>query len=254
MSESTAQRRTGDTVAIDGSYQYRALREGRAPQRFWHWAKLTEAKRLLRPQAGDMMRAVGCGSGVLAAALSKTPGARVTGVDVNESAIGFARSTFRRRNLDYRLGLVDELDLENESVDRIAFLEVIEHITEDQGLQVLRDFHRLLRPGARAVITTPNGLSPWPAIEWALDRLHLVPQLADEQHVKIYNRWSLGRLARQAGFEIAECRTINLVAPWSALVSWKLAKGIHRLETAFSHPVGSIIVMALRKPEGNGEQ
>jgi 2-polyprenyl-3-methyl-5-hydroxy-6-metoxy-1,4-benzoquinol methylase len=234
-------------VAIDGGYQYRALREGRAPQRFWHWAKLSEASRLLAVRPGHRVLDVGCGSGLLAASLARQRGTQVTGIDINESAIAFARSKFRRPNLDFQLGLVDELKIADGSVDRIAFLEVIEHITPRQGVEVLRGFRRLLRPGGRVVVTTPNGASPWPLVEWSLDFFGLVPQLAGEQHVALYNRWSLERTARRAGLRLADYRTINLVAPWVSAVSWPLARGLHAIERARPFPFGSILVFALER-------
>lgn len=248
MTRHSEERRTGDTVAIDGSYQYDALTKGRPPQRFWHRAKLAEAKRLLDPGKGEKVLDVGCGSGILAAMLARSSGASVLGIDINESAIRFARSRFRLPNLEYRIGLVDDLDIPEGTIDKIAFLEVIEHITEAQGREVLRDFHRLLRPGGTVVITTPNYLSPWPLVEWGLDFFRLVPSLAGEQHVMAYNRWTLDRVARRAGFHVVTYRTINLLAPWTSLVSWRVAKGLHKLETRAPHPLGAILVFCLRKP------
>ncbi|MFI5381822.1 MAG: class I SAM-dependent methyltransferase [Tepidisphaerales bacterium] len=243
-----APRRTGDRIAIGGNYQHRAITAGPAPQRFWHEAKLREAMRWLDPQPGDVMLDVGCGSGVLADRLAAVEGTRVIGVDGNAAAIEFASAQYQRPNLEFRHGLVDELGFAPGSISKIAFLEVIEHIPTPQGLAVLQSFHKLLRPGGRAVISTPNIRSLWPVIEWAMDAFRLAPHMAEDQHVAYYHRGSLARLGEAAGFRVAGCRTINFAAPWLAWINWRLAERVHARETARNQPLGSIVVMAFEKP------
>src|SRR5260370_2306070 len=45
----------------------------------------------------------------------------------------------------------------------------IEHLAQGQGETMLAEFARLLVPGGRLVLTTPNRRSPWPLVEWLLD-------------------------------------------------------------------------------------
>ena len=249
MPTTSIPRRTGDRIAIGGNYQHNAITSGPAPQRFWHEAKLREAMRWLNPTPGDLILDVGCGSGVLADRLAATAGTRVIGVDGNPAAIEFASAQYQRANLEFRRGLVDELGFTPGSISKIAFLEVIEHIETHQGLAVLQSFHKLLRPGGLAVISTPNIRSLWPAIEWAMDAFRLAPHMAEDQHVAYYHRGSLSRLGEQAGFRVAGCRTINFAAPWLAWLNWRLAERIHAWETARNQPLGSIVVMAFEKPQ-----
>lgn len=242
-------RYTGDRVAIEGEYQYRVLNHGPAPQRFWHEAKLREAEKWLAPRAGQVLLDVGCGSGVLAARLARHEGVKVIGVDGNRSAWAFATGQWKLPNLDFRLGLVDELDIPDNSIDGIAFLEVIEHVNEAQGLAVLKTFGRILKPGGRAVISTPNYRSLWPVIEWMLDKTKLVPPMAEHQHVTFYHRRTLRALGEQAGLRYVTHRTICFAAPWLALLHWRLAEAAHRCETARPQPLGSVIVMVFEKPD-----
>src|SRR5688572_25654903 len=168
-------RRVGDEVAVPGDYQHRALHEGWAAQRFWHLGKLEEVERMLEPQAGDVIVDVGCGSGVLAGRLADHAGTRVIGIDASAAALAFARQRYPQRNLEFRQGIADELDLAALGAGKIAFIEVIEHIYPDQARATLRRFHQGLPAGGRLVVSTPNARSLWPAIEWTLDRLALVP-------------------------------------------------------------------------------
>jgi 2-polyprenyl-3-methyl-5-hydroxy-6-metoxy-1,4-benzoquinol methylase len=249
----SSDRRTGDRIAIPGEYQYRALHHGPAPQRFWHRAKLEEALALLRLAPGDRMLDAGCGSGILAAMAAMapiTPGTRVLGVDANPAAIEFGSRTFARPNLSFRLGLVDELDELNGppgSFEKISFLEVIEHLSRAQGGTILAQFAHLLTPGGRLVLTTPNRRSPWPLIEWLLDRLRLVPQLSGEQHEVLYDLGELRAMGEAAGLVLAEHRMIDTVAPW--LAWWPgLARLVHRAEVRLIRRHGCVMVLAFEKP------
>jgi 2-polyprenyl-3-methyl-5-hydroxy-6-metoxy-1,4-benzoquinol methylase len=236
-------RRTGDRVAIAGDYQYRALHAGPAPQRFWHRAKLETALALLRLEPGDRMLDAGCGSGLLAAMAAEAPGVEVLGVDANPAAIEFATATWTRPNLAFRRALVDELDAAPGSFDKIAFLEVIEHLSRSQGEVVLAQFARLLAPGGRLVLTTPNRRSFWPLIEKMLDRLHLVPPLAGEQHEVLYDLDELRAMGEAAGLVCTEHRMIDTVAPW--LAGWPaLARAVHRLEMRAIRRHGCVMVLA----------
>jgi len=201
---------------------------------------------MLPAAPGEFVIDAGCGSGVVADHLAQS-GAEVMGIDANLEAIGFASREFARPNLRFVRGLVDdELTLER-PVDKFYSLEVIEHIYRPQGVAMLRSFHRLLRPGGRALITTPNYRSAWPILEWTLDRLRLVPTMADEQHVEHYHRGKLAEAAREAGFAKVAIRSICLVSPWLAPLSWRAAEAAARAELRMPLALGCILVAVLEK-------
>ena len=242
-----AHARTGDQIAIPGDYQYRARYDGFAPQRFWHHAVLSEAERWLSPEPGDFLLDVGCGSGLLAARLAEYPSTRVIAIDSNPAAISFAAQHFQRSNLEFRLGLVDELGAVSQDITKIAFLEVIEHLFPEQALHVLGTFHHLLRASGLLVISTPNAHSLWPMIEWGLDRSGFIPPMKAVQHVTLYSLASLKDLAKRAGFRMVAYRTLNTVAPWLSTFNWKLALAMHRLEQARPHRLGSILLAVFQR-------
>src|SRR5207244_12308333 len=114
---------------------------------------------------------------------------------------------FGRANLRSEQRLVDDEMQLDRAVDKFYSLEVIEHIYRPQGVAMLRNFRRLLRPGGSALITTPNYRSAWPLLEWTLDTFGLVPKMAGEQHVEHYHRKKLAAVAREAGLAGGRIRT-----------------------------------------------
>jgi ubiquinone/menaquinone biosynthesis C-methylase UbiE len=242
-----SQRRVGDAIQIPGNYQFRATFEGSAPQRFWHQTRFEVCLDMLEVCPSMRVLDAGCGSGVFADMVAKVPGTQVTAVDGNPEAISFAQQQFRRSNLEFRHGLVDELAFEPSSFDRISCLEVIEHVHPEQARAVLRTFHGLLAPGGRLLISTPNMRSYWPALEWALDRLQLVPTMEDEQHVAGYHPRSLQVLGEEAGFRLMSTRTLFVVSPWLALATWRLAKALHRLEEESPLHMGTLLVQSFER-------
>lgn len=240
-------RRTGDKIEISGDYQYNAFYTGKAPQRFWHYTKITEAIKSLQLKKGDNVLDVGCGSGLVSYFIAKDNEVNVTAIDANDSALGFANQKFVLPNLEFKKGLLDELNLQKGHYQKIVFLEVIEHISEKQGEEIFKSFYELLAPGGRLVISTPNRYSLWPLIEWSLDFFKVVPNLAEEQHEFLYTGKLLKQKGIDAGFILADKRSINTISPWAAMLNWKLALGIHKVEFMINRNFGSILLYTFEK-------
>lgn len=238
--------RDGDRIAIRGDYQHRALKEGHPIQRFWHYSKMLAIERLLPPTPDDHILDVGCGSGVISHFLGRG-GARVLGIDANPEAIRFAQQTYANATVSFRLGLADQPLGPEASVDKIYCLELIEHIHAFQSRTMLDNFHRLLKPGGRVFLSTPNYRSLWPAIEWFMDRLGLAPRMVGHQHIELYHRSKLRRLCRTAGFAVEHLGAMCFLAPWIAPLSWRCAVGLAHLELAACRNPGSLLVCVLTK-------
>jgi 2-polyprenyl-3-methyl-5-hydroxy-6-metoxy-1,4-benzoquinol methylase len=239
--------RRGDAIPIPGDYQLRASRAANPVQRFWHAAKKIVVDRELPPAAGDFVVDAGCGSGVISDHLAAA-GADVIAIDANPDAIRFASAEFRRPNLRFVAGFLDDQLSFDRAVDKIYSLEVIEHMHRPQGFAMLRNFARALRPRGRVLLTTPNYRSPWPLMEWTLDRLHMVPTLDEEQHVAHYHRRSLRDLAREAGLNVVSIRTVCFASPWLAPLSWRFATAVAKGELRTPLLPGCILVAVLERP------
>jgi SAM-dependent methyltransferase len=90
------------------------------------------------------------GEGYGADVLARTA-ADVIGVDANPEAFAHARTRYRRPNLRFERGLVEEFD---QSRDAVVFLQTIEHIHEPELL-----LRRIAAVAPVAYISTPNRLT-----------------------------------------------------------------------------------------------
>jgi 2-polyprenyl-3-methyl-5-hydroxy-6-metoxy-1,4-benzoquinol methylase len=239
-------RRMGDAIQIDGGYQHRALHHGFVVQRFWHAEKLRVIEKFSRPEKGERVLDIGCGSGVISDALC-SHGASVTAVDGNPDAIAYARRTFGRPGISFQLGQVEDLPARPASIDRSYCFEVIEHLYINQTERLLRRARDLTRVGGTIALTTPNYHSAWPAIERTLDLMGLVPHLDGDQHVTRFTADRLTDTLVRTGWKVELMTTFCNVAPWLSVAGWGLARKVAHLEDALQLKWGSILLAVARK-------
>ena len=104
------------------------------------------AERCVGLRVVDLASGEGYGSDLLA-----ETAAEAIGVDANPEAHDHARLRYRRPNLSFERGLVEDFDRE---VDAVVFLQTIEHIHEPDRL-----LERIARSAPVAYISTPNRLT-----------------------------------------------------------------------------------------------
>ncbi len=107
-------------------------------------------------RAGDTVLDLGCGAGLdLLLAAEKTGATgRVIGIDMTDEMITAARENAARAgfdNIDVRQGLIEDLPVENESVDWVISNCVI-NLSPDKPA-VFREIARVMRPGAHFSIS-----------------------------------------------------------------------------------------------------
>jgi ubiquinone/menaquinone biosynthesis C-methylase UbiE len=96
---------------------------------------------------GDALDAA-CGTGRHAATLVEL-GHRVVGVDTTEAMLAVAREKVPAA--DFRSGRLEQLPVEDESVDLITCALALTHVERLEP--VMREFVRVLRPGGQAILT-----------------------------------------------------------------------------------------------------
>jgi SAM-dependent methyltransferase len=130
---------------------------------------------------------VGCSSGYLLEDLHRAhPDAILIGVDLIASGLRKAHALVPQARL--LQGDACELPLRDASLDAALSANLLEHLTDD--LAALSELHRVLRPGARAVVVVPAG----PEVYDYYDRFL--------GHERRYANGELARKGRAAGLEV----------------------------------------------------
>ncbi|MEX0883047.1 MAG: class I SAM-dependent methyltransferase [Cyclobacteriaceae bacterium] len=121
--------------------------------------------------SGDLLE-IGCGEGrgveILAPLVDSYHGLDKIGEIIEKLKIRYPAHTFDQAN-------IPPLDkLPNNSFDAVVSFQVIEHIQDD--LLFLKEIHRVLKPGGKAIISTPNNKftlsrNPWHIREYLPDQL-----------------------------------------------------------------------------------
>ena len=193
--------------AIEG---YEAFKEGRLSH--------LRAKHLdmLRLEEGVELLEIGFARGDLMRACAEA-GARITGVDYSECACDIASQTLAGfANVDIRLADCRALPLDADTFDRVFAADVIEHLSFDDGVKMLSEMWRVLKPGGFMLVhTTPNAV--FRKFVYPLGRpvLRMVQgdivaamdaqfAIMDRVHVDEYSLFSLKRAARLAHLPHAE--------------------------------------------------
>ena len=150
---------------------------------------------------GQNVLEVGCGVGLLTIELGRL-GRHTVGVDVSRVALDRAR-TFAEGVAEFELVSGTHLPYKDESFDAAFSVEVLEHLHEHDAPPHLTEMLRVLRPGGRYWIVTPNALlSRGSAARFGVD-----VQADGDVHLKEWTYSQLIVAARKAGFT-------NMRTPW----------------------------------------
>lgn len=145
---------------------------------------------------------VGCGPGFYSNLLASR-GFSTTSIDTDasnlESAARFAAETFQGDAVDVLA------ELPAAKYHLALALEIIEHMPRARGETLLERLHRLLAPGGRLLLSTPNRLSPegLAGYYWHEKvRRKAVWKAWDPTHVHIYSSFEIVALLRAHGFRV----------------------------------------------------
>jgi SAM-dependent methyltransferase len=99
---------------------------------------------------------IGCGIGATSWRMARAwPQAQVTGADISPISIGVAEICFKRPNLSYRAGLINEGQLDGK-FDLILMMDVYEHIALESRASIHAAIRSLLSEESRLVLTFPT--------------------------------------------------------------------------------------------------
>jgi 2-polyprenyl-3-methyl-5-hydroxy-6-metoxy-1,4-benzoquinol methylase len=151
----------------------------------------------LSSKEGGTLLDLGCGNGHTLAWMAAL-GWQVQGLDTDLAAVEVARS----KGFNVRQGSLQSQEFTTASFDAIFMGHVMEHVHDP--LALIKECYRVLKPGGRLIVITPN-IRSWGHRFYKSDWRGLEPP----RHLQIFARPSLSRLSSMAGFARCECRAIT---------------------------------------------
>jgi SAM-dependent methyltransferase len=133
--------------AEPGSRRFYDLVEAHRYEKEWH----IPAAAGFAQSKGLTVLEIGCGLGTDGAQFAQA-GAQYTGIDLTEAAVDLARRRFEIFKLPgtFRVADAEKLDFPDDSFDLVYSHGVLHHTPDTQA--AVREIHRVLRPGGRAVV------------------------------------------------------------------------------------------------------
>jgi 2-polyprenyl-3-methyl-5-hydroxy-6-metoxy-1,4-benzoquinol methylase len=133
---------------------------------------------------------VGCGSGQFLDCMRRA-GWEVEGVEIDSRAADYARKKY---GVPVHIGTLESMQYPDNTFDAVTMNHVIEHVYEPVTL--LQECHRVLKPGGRLVVVTPNTIS------YGHRRFRQYWRgLEPPRHLYVFSPVTLRRVAERAGFQ-----------------------------------------------------
>jgi 2-polyprenyl-3-methyl-5-hydroxy-6-metoxy-1,4-benzoquinol methylase len=179
---------------------------------------------------------VGCATGSLIERLGSL-GWETEGVELCASSARYGRS---QRGLSIHTGTLQDARFPDARFSCVHASHLIEHLNDPSGF--LREVHRVLIPGGFLILVTPNAAG----LQARLFGAEWRSAIAD--HLYLFSPRTLGRLLRNAAFEVLRVRTWGGIAAGLA-PDW-IKRPVDRLAKRLGF--GDVMILLARTRESRG--
>lgn len=157
--------------------------------------------------SGAHLLHAGCGSGQVDVDLHATW--RITALDISPGALTlYSRNNPRAVGL--RHGDIFRLPFEAETFDGIYNLGVMEHFTPEELLRILKEFHRVLKPGGKFLAFWPHRFASSVIVldstHWILNACKRPAVLHPPEVTRFSTKKKMAAILSEAGFSLKSCR------------------------------------------------
>jgi ubiquinone/menaquinone biosynthesis C-methylase UbiE len=172
--------------------------------------KLDSLMKICHIRKGSKILEVGCGNGEFTQRLSriKTPGTKITAIDVTPSLLSLARKTTTSPNIVFKQDNLHELSFKANEFDIVCGISILHHVDLTKSLS---EIYRVLKPGGEIFFTEPNILNP--VIYLGLHVPSLRRSMEFSQDETAFKRWALHNALIHAGFSDVRVRNYDFLYP-----------------------------------------
>ncbi len=194
-------------------------------------------ERVLRllPDRVDTAVDIGCGSGAYLPLLARRSQFLVA-MDFSREMLKQSRASYGEVCDQFVEGDAMRLPLREQCMDLLICIGVLEYLPDP--LACLREVHRVLRPGATAVLSVPNSQSLWRLFEQCVGPItRRCRRLVGKGHEglgmdaarrTLFSVRSIGTLAEQAGLHVRDVEYYNYRLPCLGGLSTTMSLGVTR--------------------------
>jgi 2-polyprenyl-3-methyl-5-hydroxy-6-metoxy-1,4-benzoquinol methylase len=169
---------------------------------------------------------IGCGPGTLISALNGN--GTSTGVDTARRQIDYANSKYASPTKIFQSITPGPLPFDDAGFDLATLVELIEHIEDDACEALLGEAFRVLKPGGKMIVSTPNYQGLWPMVEALVNKLGDVSY--EEQHINKFTNNRLVNLLQKIGLQNVQVSGYMFASPFGAALGWKISDAIEKIE------------------------
>ncbi len=162
------------------------------------WGRAVEVylRDWLPQDRGARILEIACGRGWLLHFFKQRGYTDLTGIDISSEQVRLSRAITDNVHEADALGFLGDQLQQGHQYDLVVGFDIIEHLHKDEALQFLRRCRRLLAPGGRLILKTPNAESPW----------GLTYRYGDMTHEICFNPTLLTKVLTLSGFSDIEAR------------------------------------------------
>jgi len=212
------QRSYAQKLIVKTKQDYHQLAKEFSATRAFSWQELEELVKFVKPEQNILD--AGCGNGRLYQLL-KNKNIKYLGIDNSDALISEAKTKYQFGNFR-QMDLLD-LHFETETFDIVFCIAALQHIpSKELRLQVLKDFHHILKPNSYLLMTNWNLWQAkyfWQTLKYSFSSIagkHRELDIKDvympwkarfgvvDRYYHAFTKKELASLLEQAGFKVEE--------------------------------------------------
>ena len=231
---------------IESGYYDLVVKSGKlsdkSPQAAWHNNTFTKISNLINKE--DLLLDFACGPGTLTGQylnLKKKP----ICIDISEKQINYAKKTYKEKAIFMTVNEFDFNDYYNK-FDTITCLGLFEFISKEEGIELLNNFYKILKPNGNLYLTTPNFKLSMRFLEFFLNRLGSLDY--SKEYKSRYTKKTFNNLIKKSNFKIEIIEKYMTPMIFMSIFGNRIGSLLDNfLEKFFRNRYGYILFFGLKK-------